>query len=114
MFLTLRNGVGRFHYGFQWITSRTHLASSAVDATPLTFWIIKIVGWFDCHILLLSASGHFIIQIRPFATLGQEADEWRGLQGKIAPSPSSGFITTLLLRPDGYGQRRIIFMRGTL
>lgn len=29
-------------------------------------------------------------------------------------SPSSGFITTLLLRPDGYGQRRIIFMRGTL
>ena len=30
------------------------------------------------------------------------------------PSPSSGFVTTLLHRPDGHDQRRILFMRGTL
>lgn len=30
------------------------------------------------------------------------------------PSPSNGFVTTLLHRPDGHGQRRILLMRGTL
>lgn len=29
-------------------------------------------------------------------------------------SPSTGFVTTLLHRPDGHGQRRILLMRRTI